>query len=80
MAGLSATSASNEEPRAKLLLGGDGSGSGLHGGGTLALILAALVTGILVGAMAVVRFRSPGVDRPAGGPDESSRGGAAPPA
>jgi hypothetical protein len=65
--------ASNEEPRATLRLAGEGSGVPERGS-NLGLVLAALVTGILVGATAVIRFRSSG--RGAGA---APGGGATPP-
>jgi hypothetical protein len=64
----------SEEPRATLHLAGQGSGVPAGGGDSLGLVLAALVTGILVGATAVIRFRSSG--RGAGA---APGGGATPP-
>ncbi len=63
-----ATGPSDSEgvPRATLLIPSDREGAPFRSGGTLALILAALVTGMLVGGMAVVRFRSRGAAPPPG--------------
>jgi hypothetical protein len=54
------TLTSAEQPRAVVSLAGAAAPSAEHAGGTLALILAALVTGALVGILAVVRFRAGG--------------------
>jgi hypothetical protein len=60
---MAVTLTSAEQPRATVSLLGENAPAEGRAGGTLALILAALVTGALVAVMAVVRMRSRGAPK-----------------
>jgi len=54
-----------EEPRATTLFASDRNGAPSHGVGNLGLLFATLITGMLLGGMAVVRFRARAAPPPA---------------